>query len=125
MINFLKETEEVLDRIGKTWNDVKFIGSEDYFITVEQFKKIADVRYDSGYGAQHMPTDILIVFNDGLTMNREEYDGEEGWNYIIPFDYPTKQFPSFIPLPNNKMWDTLRSFSEGEFCEKGGVMKND
>lgn len=80
MTNFLKETREVIKANNKTTDDVIWVGNGEYVISWSDFEKIANVDYDSGYGAQEMPTDILIVGKDWW-MEREEYDGAESWSF--------------------------------------------
>jgi hypothetical protein len=79
-MNLLKETEEDFRRIGKTWDDVSWVGSADVEIPVDAFKKAAwATEYDSGYGTQEIPADLIVVFKDGSFLERYEYDGSEYW----------------------------------------------
>lgn len=89
-MSFLDETEYTLESRGKTWDDVKLIyGSyTNTLLTIEQFKQLADVDYDGGYGAQEMPCDLVIA-GDGWKLVREEYDGSESWGFVS-FEHPTK-----------------------------------
>lgn len=86
MSNLLQETTEELIACGKTWDDVLWIGGSEFTISVEDFKKLANREYDSGYGAQEVATDLKIVGKDWW-MERGEYDGSEWWDYK---EYPTK-----------------------------------
>ena len=79
--NFLKETEEQLMRNDKTWFDVRLIWGAGYKLDIEQFKQLADVDYDPGYGSQEMPADLVIQGTNWL-LKRGEYDGAESWDYI-------------------------------------------
>lgn len=79
--NLLKETIEVIEENGKTIEDVMFIGSSDgkYRLSFDEFKEIANVNYNAGYGAPQVATDLMIYFNDNSYILRKEYDGSEWW----------------------------------------------
>jgi hypothetical protein len=80
-MNLLKETIEVLLEHGKTEKDVMWCGSPEFgWFTWEDFKEIADVEYDNGYGSQKVATDLLIVGED-FWLERHEYDGSEWWEF--------------------------------------------
>lgn len=107
MTNLLKETIEVLKEHGKTLKDIEWIGSEDGYITLETFKKLADTYYDAGYGAAEVAQDLLIVGKD-FYMTRGEYDGSEWWNYhsMDLFKKPDNEL-KVIRLTSG-MWNTLK-----------------
>jgi len=90
MSNFLKETNDGIKRSGHTTDDIIFIGSpiSGHRCTWEQFEKLADFDYHTGFGAEQVATDLTIVFQDGSTMERSEYDGAEWWEYSEPFIEP-------------------------------------
>ena len=106
--NFLSETDEELAEINKTWNDIVFIGSSDcaYSCSVEQFRKLADFDYHSGYGSAEIPESLVILFNDNTWLSRGEYDGSEWWNYNKPPQIP-------IPGQEIKTIETLRIINWG------------
>lgn len=83
-MNLLRETEQVLEDHGHTWDEVTFIGSCDgkYGVTVDHFKRIADVEYDNGFGAAEVPTELVITLRCGANLTRHEYDGSESWEYM-------------------------------------------
>jgi len=83
MVNLLEETLEILKEIGKKPEDINWIGSEDgeYVCSWKEFIKLANKEYDNGYGAQQVARDLVIVFKDGLWLERAEYDGNEWWEY--------------------------------------------
>ena len=86
--NLLEETERALACYDRTWNDVFWIGGNDFYISIEQFKEAAkDTNYDAGYGSEEVATDLVICFNDGSWLSRAEYDGSEWWKYNA---YPQK-----------------------------------
>ena len=82
LINLLEETEEVLQQYGKTWDDVEFIydGYRNTTIPIEIFKKLADLKYDNGFGGAEVNTRLMIVGEDWW-LERYEYDGSESWDY--------------------------------------------
>ena len=71
---------------GDSWSE-----SEERFVlkplytkkNFEDFLKFLDREYDSGYGGQQL---FGVIFcEDGVWMQRGEYDGSEWWN---TFKYP-------------------------------------
>ena len=83
MTNLWQETIEVLEEYRSTFEDVIAIYGDDFQITKENFKEVAQkTEYDSGYGAQKVAKDLKILGTDFI-MVREEYDGAENWQYIV------------------------------------------
>ncbi|MFA6066909.1 MAG: hypothetical protein WC707_07035 [Candidatus Babeliaceae bacterium] len=93
MTNLLEETKEAIKDSGHKIKDIIFIGSEEtgHQCTWNEFLKIADIQYDSGFGGQEIAEDLIIVFSDGSKMWRGEYDGSEWWNYSTPFKMPKEK----------------------------------
>ena len=83
IINLLEETREALERNGRTFDDVLWIGCRDFRIPVERFMELADDIYDSSYGCVEVAADLIVV-GDGWWLSRWEYDGSEGWEYNEP-----------------------------------------
>lgn len=112
-MNLREETEERMEKLGRTWDDVTFIGSDDgtYGMSVEEFLVVADVEYSSGYGAQEVAADLTIVFSDGIRMFRMEYDGAEWWSHTPPVT------PAENPMPirtlTGGMWSSIRNLNDG------------
>ena len=80
MSNLLKETLELLEINNKKENDVKWVGTSTYKTTWEDFKKNADVDYESGFGSSKVAEDLLVV-GEKWWLERGEYDGSEWWDY--------------------------------------------
>lgn len=60
--NLYKDTLDILKENGKTFDDVRWCGSADYYITPERFKELAlNTQYDAGYGSQEVARDLLVV----------------------------------------------------------------
>lgn len=110
MTNLLNETIEVLEKYGKTLEDVVWIGSKDGYITLETFKKLADIEYDNGFGAAEVAQDLIIVGKD-FYMTRGEYDGSEWWNYhsMNLFKKPKNELK--ITRLVGGMWDNLKELN--------------
>ena len=85
MVNLLKETKRVIKNNNKKFKDILWIGGTDFY-TDENFEKILDIDYDNGFGGQEIADDLIIVGN-GWWLEREEYDGSEGWSLK---EYPSK-----------------------------------
>ena len=80
MGHLLEETLDILQDYGKTIEDVKWIGTNEYIIPIEQFIKIADRMYNGGYGIEEVDTGLVVVGEDWW-LARAEYDGSEWWEF--------------------------------------------
>lgn len=80
-MNLFKETVEVLEKNGKTINDIIAVQCHDFRIEVENFIEVAKkTNYNNGYGHQEVACDLVIIGN-GWWMERSEYDGAEWWAF--------------------------------------------
>lgn len=107
MTNVLKEIQLHLQEHELKEEDISWIGSEngEYAMDWPEFKdKFGDMEYDSGFGAQELVSDLVIVMNDGTYFNRWEYDGSEGWEYN---KVPTRK-------PNSKKYEYINVNQVGE-----------
>lgn len=95
MTNLLKETVSDIKVNGYEIDDIIYIGSEEtgHSCTWGEFKSLADVEYHDGYGTPVVAIDLKIVFSDGSSMRRQEYDGSEWWEFIKPFTMPDTKKP--------------------------------
>lgn len=114
LTNLLRETNEILRYNGKTPVDVLWVGSRggEYKISWEEFVEIAaGTEYDSGYGAQEVASDLVIVGSDWW-LSRREYDGSEWWSYhTIPIPASsTKKFS--LVTKEGAMWDSLAEMND-------------
>lgn len=78
--NLWIETICDLEDHGKTFDDVLWIGCPGFKISKEDFKRLANEEYDSGYGAADVAEDLIIAGSD-FYMTRGEYDGSEWWEW--------------------------------------------
>lgn len=87
MANLLKETLEVLDKLGIKEEEVIRVVDRSNpkdckFMTWEMFKDMARYKtYDEGLGVAEVNTGILIYTLDYI-LYRHEYDGAERWEEI-------------------------------------------
>ena len=89
-MNLLQETLNVLKISGLCPNDVRWVGSGDFYTTWEVFAKIANTEYYEGYGSQEVACDLVII-GDNWWMERTEYDGSEAWDFkTVPLK-PTEE----------------------------------
>jgi len=113
---FLDETIEDIEMSGHTPDDIFYIGSAQsgHRCTWQQFQELANYAYDSGYGSQKVAFDLIIVFSDGASMTRGEYDGSEYWSYCKPFVEPeqTKVITSLFVKPEQVGWKTLKAIND-------------
>ena len=94
MRNLMEETIAVLKKHGRKWSDVVGVCGNDFQITKEQFLKLADKKYNSGYGGNEVALDLKVVGKD-FWLERYEYDGREWWEY--------KEIPNLSSLPIKKV----------------------
>ena len=107
-MNLLEETIEDIKESGHNISDIIFIGSESsgHCCSWDEFKPMANIDYDSGFGAQEIASDLIIVFSDDSKMWRHEYDGSEHWNYSKPFTMPVSRL-KMTRVAKGGMWDNL------------------
>jgi hypothetical protein len=78
MINLLEETKEILKNNNYTLDDVEWVGTYKHYIDKEEFIKLANRKYDNGYGSQEVAENLILVGKD-FWLERDEYDGSEWW----------------------------------------------
>ena len=93
-MNLLKETLEVLEECNKTEQDILWVSSNDNgYFSFEEFKQLANIEYDNGYGGAEVDYSLVIVGED-FWLSRGEYDGSEWWDFNIK---PTKPNAHKVP----------------------------
>jgi len=121
-MNFLDETIDAILHSGHTLTDLMFIGSEavgdspGYSCTWDEFRALANFDYDNGYGGQAIATDLIIMFTDGQKLWRNEYDGNEWWEFSHPFSPPNAPNP-IQRVKGDMSWTSLHRLHEnnGEY----------
>jgi hypothetical protein len=84
LTNLLAETEKYLRDLHFKPSDVAWVGASDGRVASswDRFAALVHgLEYDAGYGAQEIASDLVVVFKDGSWLERDEYDGSEGWAY--------------------------------------------
>ena len=111
MINLTEETIERLEEHGKKPEDIRWVGCNSFKIPINEFWKLADEFYDSGYGSTEVAEDLLIV-GDNWWLERHEYDGAEWWEYKAIPNEPDKTIdvPSLFPFSYNERYCCLYDF---------------
>lgn len=102
IVNLLQETIDDLVSHLKTEKDVLWVGTSDgsRCVSWDEFATFAgQVNYDSGYGTNYIPLELVIVGADWW-MERGEYDGSEWWEFKC------------IPKRQDSPLDTLQFISE-------------
>ena len=105
-MNLLTETLDFMKESGKTPDDVLYVKMtknsgfwrelndsypDEILVDFNTFASVANHVYDSGYGSIKVNHSTAILFKDNTVMHRWEYDGSEGWEYIIlPRTFPKK-----------------------------------
>lgn len=92
MKNLLEETKRVLADHNKSMEDVVAIQGEKFGISIDRFIKLADRKYDSGFGGTEVAEDLKVI-GDGWWLERHEYDGSEWWEF--------KEMPKILPISEN------------------------
>ena len=112
MMNLLYETIQAIEDSGHEVQDIVFIGSiySGHSCTWTEFLLLADIEYNNGFGAQEVAYDLVIVFGDGSTMWRNEYDGSGWWEYSRPVKIPNEQ--KQISKLTGDMWASLAELHE-------------
>ena len=79
-MNLLNETLGVLNENNLKPEDVLWVGNLEVKTDWENFVKIANIEYDSGFGGQEVADDLIIV---GKTwwLERHEHNGSEWWEF--------------------------------------------
>jgi hypothetical protein len=113
-MNLLAETIEAIASSGHSPDDIVFIGSLDsgHRCTWAEFQQLADFDYDAGFGVSEIATDLTVVFRDGQTMWRHDYDGSEWWAYRPPPRIPSGAHPIRTLGGPGAMWVTLAELNE-------------
>ncbi len=114
--NLLAETIEILEKHGKTLDDIDWFGGEDFQISREQFIELANIEYDPGYGRQEIANDLILVGKD-FWLERHEYDGAEWWAFKCPPPKPPEI--RVIHTLSEAGWGTLKQINEGYKNEMG------
>lgn len=111
-MNLLAETIDAIADSGHEVCQIVFIGSLDsgHQCSWEEFERLADREYDSGYGSAEVATDLVIAFSDQTYMTRGEYDGSEWWEYNKPLSIPEIKKP--IKTLFGGMWNDLEKMNE-------------
>ena len=99
MINLYAETTKALKEHNLTWDDVLWIGMNEYFdekldrveIPKADFIELAkNKNYNNGWGTAEINSSLVIV-GDNWWLERGEYDGSEWWDYKKMPVKPTTQ----------------------------------
>ena len=90
LINFLSETNTMIESCGYSESDVKFFQIENYNpdndnyepvqFSYNFFKEFNNFEYDNKYGC-YIPKSMKIVFEDNCWLERTIRDGHECWEY--------------------------------------------
>lgn len=109
--NLLEETIEILGENNKTVKDILWCGTKDIYFEWEDFKSVANEDYNSGYGAQEVAGDLLIV-GENWWLERHDYDGSEWWEFKESIQKPkVKRTPDKL---TGGMWDSLATINKWE-----------
>ena len=112
-MNLYEETTKDLENHGQTWEDVLWVGGNDFEIPLKDFIRLAkEIDYDNGYGAQFVAADLMIITTDGRFV-REEYDGLEWWKFI-PAVVASVYRSNINSLVSKHGWETLKEINEEE-----------
>lgn len=112
-MNLFEETCEVFKNNGVEWEDVVWIGGNDFEISLRDFIRLAkETDYDEGYGRQCVASDLTIITTLGRFI-RAEYDGSEWWKFIRN-KMPYRKYYDVTSLVSKEGWQTLAEIYEEE-----------
>ena len=80
MTNLKEETLRILNKNGKSADDVVWVGTFECEMPVQSFWEQADAEYYAGYGLENVNSNLLVVGKD-FWLERHEYDGSEWWEF--------------------------------------------
>ena len=105
-MNLFEETRDAFKQHGIEWDDIIWVGGNDFEIPLRDFVRLAkETDYDEGYGAQYIASDLTIITSHGRLV-REEYDGLEWWKFI-PSTVPYHKYYDITSLKSAHGWQTL------------------
>ena len=125
MKNLLFETRDVLEEHGKTFEDVKWIGSENFYVDIDKFMELADTKYNSGYGSTEVALDLMIV-GSNWWLERAEYDGMEWWEFKQVPKKPKKELELKALTSNQAKKNNPNNYYSGcNLLEMNNLERND
>ena len=105
-MNLFEETCDAFKQHGVEWDDVIWVGGNDFEIPFRDFIRLAkETDYDEGYGRQWIASDLTIITSHGRFV-REEYDGLEWWKFILS-TVPYHKYFDVGSLKSTHGWQTL------------------
>jgi hypothetical protein len=108
--NLLQETLKIMRENEVFESDVDWVGSKDYWFSWGDFKKLADIEYDNGFGAPEIAIDLKIV-GDKWWLERHEYDRSEWWEFKrMPMQPDEHHVPEKLHVGQ---WTTLKDMNDG------------
>lgn len=105
-MNLLNETLEILKENNLEPKDVLWVGNSEVKTDWENFAKIADIDYDSGFGGQEVATDLIVV-GQNWWLERHEYDGSEWWEFKQQPKEPETKV-TLYRVVGDGMWSNLK-----------------
>ena len=110
-MNLFEETREAFKQHGVEWDDVIWIGGDDFEMPLRDFVRLAkETDYDEGYGRQWIASDLTIITTAGRFV-RAEYDGLEWWKFIEN-KVPYRKYYDVTSLISEEGWQTLAQIYE-------------
>lgn len=114
IVNFLDETTKILNRNGKTWNDVEWVSLDEMSVPVYIFRQIANEWYDREDGSIYVP-ETLMLGGEGFWMYRRRHDSREWWEYKT---YPLPPAAGEIEITKDIFWKTKREYERKRELER-------
>lgn len=106
VVNLGKETRDTITDVDHFISDIAWIGNYCFRVDIDEFFKIADnTNYNNGYGTNYVPVDLMIVFKNGDSLRRFEYDGSEYWKF-----YPG------LTKPASLRYFKINKFTDVKYC---------
>jgi len=100
-MNLLTEIKQELKVIGKTLDDVVWVGCEQFSIPIPRFLELANTEYDRSFGTEEVATDLLIV-GENWWLERHNYDGSEWFEYKTMPKKPSYENQNVFAVTRNQ-----------------------
>lgn len=104
-MNLLRETLEILEEHGKSFDDIEFVLCKGITFSPEKARPMMDFEYDDGFGGQEVDETLKVVGKD-FWLERHEYDGSEWWEYkCMPEKTGIEKGYKYETFKSNGWWD--------------------
>jgi len=117
--NLLQETENILKEYGKTWKDIRWIGSEDWG-WFDWFDFVVVAQNDYCDRDVQVASDLVVVGDDWWLERWEDESGLSGWAFkTLPKRPKMRVVPTRVMMWKNEpyyLWD-LKPMNDEDYIK--------